>query len=132
MTELCQRIKSEQSKTDDSGVKMLYGPANENLDSFADVVNEISALLYKEALYLMVNILPPGIVVPVHTDTLPRPIQRWHLAVQTNKDAFFWDEVDGMRNIYLGQWQRIYPERRHTILNFGKEDRIHIVVDLEP
>lgn len=102
------------------------------MELFQDAVDEISGILKKKPLYLMVNILPPGIVVPVHTDTLPVPVQRWHLPIQTNRHAYFWDEVRGCYNLTYAEWARIFPERRHTIFNFGNEDRIHIVVDLEP
>lgn len=130
--ELCERVKLKSTKLDDSGVQMVYEAANEDLGLFYDVAGEISLRLQKRALYLMVNILPPGIVVPVHTDTLPQPVQRWHLPIQTNRHAYFWDEVDGVWHMEHRAWVRIFPERRHTIFNFGNEDRIHIVVDLEP
>ena len=132
MTELCQRVAQSPNKLDDSGVRMLYGPAECKMDLFRDVVNEISDYLQKTALYLMVNILPPGVVVPVHTDTLPVPIQRWHLPIKTNYQAYFWDTENKYRHFAIGQWQRIYPEKPHSICNLGRTERIHIVVDLEP
>src|SRR5581483_11098241 len=50
-------------------------------------LEEISKLRQCPALFLMVNVVPPGVIIPQHTDTLiahpvhgDRPrLERWHL-----------------------------------------------------
>lgn len=109
---------------------MLSGPGKMNLD-FPEVIQEIEGILEKKALYIMVNNVPPGLIVPVHVDTLPVPVQRWHLPVQTNEFAYFWDMQNHWRHLPLMQWTQVFHEGPHTVVNFGPEPRIHIVVDLE-
>lgn len=109
---------------------MAFEPATFS-NHFSEAIAEIEKKIGYEAIYMMLNILPPGITVPVHTDTLPVPVQRWHLPLQTNDQAYFWDELLHWRHLEPGYWHRIFPERRHTICNYGNQERIHLVVDLK-
>lgn len=93
-------------------------------------IDEIEDYLGKSVKYLMVNILPAGIVVPVHTDTLvDNSVSRWHLPLKTNVHAWFWGEA-GFSHLELGVWREVDYKQRHTIGNFGHTDRVHLIVDL--
>lgn len=83
--------------------------------------------------YLMVNVVPPGISAPPHTDTLRNPrVTRYHLPLQTNPHAWFWDEVSGFQTMIAGWWQVLSYKERHAVGNFGHADRVHLIVDLTP
>lgn len=115
---------------DGTGILMDYAAAHPASGPFAD---EISQLLGRKALYMMVNEIPPGIIAPPHTDTLPQRVQRWHLPLQTNAMSFWWDEVSNhFMHMIQGIWYGPVPYyARHSVMNFGTEPRIHVVVDLE-
>lgn len=95
-----------------------------------DAVREIETLVSKKARHIMLNVIPPGITVPVHQDTVIDSPVRWHLPLITNKDAFAWDEAIGMHHLPSGSWYLFNYNLRHTVGNFGLERRIHLIVDL--
>lgn len=119
---------------DGSGVMMSNAQSTLNpilYDLTEPAILEIEDYLGLKAKYLMVNILPAGVVVGVHTDTLiNNSVTRWHLPLVTNPEAWLWEEQIGFRHIPLGEWESVDFKKRHTIGNFGQVDRVHLIVDL--
>jgi hypothetical protein len=116
---------------DDTGILMAYGAAHPATKIPA--VLEIMELRNLEPAFMMINRVPPGVVAPPHIDTLPFPVERWHLPLVTNPDAYWWDEHDN-KFIYMpvGYWHGPVPYYiRHAIVNFGLTERVHLVVDLK-
>lgn len=128
---------------DGSGAEMAVKPGGGiPIDSplVRAAIQEISAMRGLPALHVMVNKLPPGVVVPVHRDWLPptraQPrtptLERWHLPIQTNDRAFWWDEDRGPLSMETGYWYGPVPYwRKHQVWNLGDEERVHLVVDLD-
>lgn len=130
---------------DDSGAHMAVKPCGGIPDwlgtcpTLAAAVREIELLRGQRALHVMVNKLPPGTIVPVHSDTLAptrqgeRPrVERWHLPLKTNPNCYFWDESDLWMHMALGSWWGPVPYwLPHSVENTGTADRIHLVVDLD-
>lgn len=120
------------------GVLMLtrqsepYIPENFH-ESIQEAVKEIETLRGKKALFVMINRLDPGIVIDEHTDTLKVPyhLERWHLPISTNKDAWHQD-LNGRIHMQTGFWHGPIPYWEiHSGGNEGRCPRIHLVVDLE-
>lgn len=117
---------------DDSGVLMAYEPATIVPDSLKVYADEISKIRNKAPLYVMLNKVAPNILAPVHTDTLPVKVERWHLPLITNTRAYWWDEDNGFVHMEPGYWHGPVPiHRDHTIFNMGRESRVHLIIDLE-
>lgn len=104
-------------------------------------INEIAVARSQNPLNVMVNKMPPGVVVQPHRDWL-RPtshqakkptLERWHLPVQTNPDALWWDEDSNVKKHYpLGIWFGPVPYWIfHSVENLGLTERVHLVVDLD-
>lgn len=119
---------------DGSGVLMSNGQSVFSPDMFhlaRLAVEEIEDSTGLKAKYLLAVRLPAGVVVPVHTDTLVQnSVARWHLPLITNKDAWFWEEDIGFRHLPAGAWAEVNYHKRHTIGNFGRTERVHLIVDL--
>ena len=132
---LVERIKKLSFKRDDTGVLMAYAQSSKIDSKFRDVAAEIAALARLKAAYLCINIIPPGVRVPEHTDAL-KPYEkvlkfkRYHLPVLTNLDCKIKD-FDGERHMPVGFWTGpIKYWEPHSTWNNGKVERIHVVVDL--
>lgn len=137
-------VTSLNFKLDDSGALMAFEPSSginhlRDCPSIMSAILEISSIRNQEPLHLMINILKPGVKVPIHRDwihptkyqsTAPT-VERWHLPIQTNKDALFWTEEKGTSHMSSGYWYGPFPYwKKHQVWNSGVEDRVHIVVDL--
>jgi len=103
-------------------------------------VDEIGQFRNQVPLNLMINRLPPKIIVPKHQDFLNptqyQPVQptieRWHLPLITNPDSLWWDEVEGEFHMEPGFWWGPTPYwKLHSISNHGTIERIHLIVDLD-
>lgn len=103
-------------------------------------LQELARLRNTPALHIMVNLLPPGVVVGTHRDWLlptkhqPQTptLERWHLPLTTNHQATFWDEDNGETHMDLGFWWGPVPYwLKHSVRNLGGGDRLHLVVDLD-
>ena len=121
-------------KLDDSGTEMAMGacvPIPPLPAELTAAVREIEKLTGKKAVWVMLNRLPPSVVVPVHTDTVTYTPERWHLVIKTNPHAYFWSDPTGQIHLNGGRWWGPIPYRaNHQIWNGGTTDRIHFVVDL--
>lgn len=98
-----------------------------------DAVAEIEKIRGKRALFIQVNRLDPGVIIATHTDTLkvPYPLERWHLPIQTNKEAWH-EDASGKFNMCEGVWYGPVPYwLPHSGGNKGTTPRIHLIVDLE-
>lgn len=144
MTQLLNDIKKYQFWEDGSKILMCRSQNTGLLPDltyqFQLLILEIEyncSLLYKKILkakHMMVNRLPPGISVPIHTDPFPegKKYVRFHLPIQTNPKALFWDMSKGHRHFQLGVWSGpVEHWKDHSVCNLGETERIHIVVDLE-
>ncbi len=81
----------------------------------------------------MVNRLPAGCKVPVHTDILVhrQRRERWHLPVITNNRCLWWDKESGEVEFDIGYWHGpVTPWVDHKVENLGTTERIHLVIDL--
>ncbi len=124
-----------RAKRDDTGVLMAYGPGSScEIPSHYEMkraVDEIATARGLDVAYVMLNTLPAGCIVPEHTDTLPVPVERWHLPLITNPNCKWWDEVEGELFMAAGYWYGPLPyEKRHKVWNTGAVSRTHLVVDL--
>ncbi len=131
---------------DGSGALMLIRPCHgvpewlkQKCTWLYAAILEIGALRNQPILHAMINKLPPGVIVPNHTDTLAptrqgqRPfLERWHLPIATNDGCFFWDLRNGHHHMALGSWHGPVPYWiEHAVENTGETERIHLVVDLD-
>jgi hypothetical protein len=109
-------------------------------DEIEEAVQEISSLRKLEAVYVMVNTMPPNQEIPWHQDWLAptrlqrRPlIERWHLPLKTNSLVVWFDKdnPDGY-NMPKGYWSGPVPYwNKHKVENLGHEERVHLIVDLD-
>lgn len=85
-----------------------------------------------EVKQIMVNHLQPGALLAPHRDGRPDN-HRYHLPVISNMDAYWWDELEGKRNMLVGWWYGPVPYCGilHSAGNPGSGDRLHLVVDFE-
>lgn len=145
LSKLLDEIRQLPFKLDGSGAYMALAQStrvSELRSIFYTALDEISRMRSQPAFYLTINNLPPGVIVPIHTDTLKpttfqnyRPqVERWHLPVITNADCWWWGEDSGRDKIHLeaGFWHgpMIYW-KKHSVGNEGVTERIHFVVDLD-
>ena len=55
--------------------------------------------------------------------------RRIHIPVQTNENCYF-TVGDDRRNLKIGEiWEINNDKQKHSVENFGEEDRIHLIVD---
>lgn len=132
---LLEEARALSYKDDDSGAKMAYRQSTKIASNspFQIAADEIKRILGLEPIFITLNILPAGVTVPVHTDTLVGGRKnRWHLPLITNPDCFFWDEINGQRHLPYGFWSGPIPHWiNHNVWNHGVTERIHLVVDLQ-
>jgi len=99
-------------------------------------INEIAKLRNGKPIHVMVNIVKPGSKVPPHTDLLPENVkglktERWHLAIKTNDQCFWWDIENGRIHFPEKTWNGpVNHQIQHTFFNEGTTERLHLVVDL--
>jgi hypothetical protein len=73
-------------------------------------------------------ILFPGMSIPVHTDGIPEIFRR-HVVLQTNDKV--WCHHDGdWQQLPLGTAWSMDPMRPHGAVNWGKDPRIHLLIDI--
>lgn len=141
---LLEEIESLKFYLDGSGAEMVFPPEHkviQNLPNIWLALNEIIFFREKPFLHIMVNRLQPGVDVPVHRDFLnPTPLQsrnhptieRWHLPIACNNECYWWDEFGGQSKFEQGHWCGPVPYwNRHKVWNYGKTERINIVIDLD-
>ncbi len=132
---------------DGSGAEMAVVPNGGLPDEIKSLTYVMRALYEVESyrqlkvIHVMVNKLKPGVNVPVHRDfLLPTPLQprkwptieRWHLPVTTNDLCYFWAFGEGDKQLPLRFWTGPVPYwKNHQVVNNGKTERIHLVVDLD-
>lgn len=81
---------------------------------------------------VLVNRLKPYGKLDLHRDGLPDRL-RFHLPLQTRKDAYWFDELNGRIHMELGAWYGPVPYCGvlHAAHNPTPVDRIHLVVDFD-
>jgi hypothetical protein len=100
-----------------------------------DAKREVEALTGLTVEHVMVNIIPVGLMAPVHSDPDPGGrFERWHLPIQTNPKAWF-QYADGddpwPQHLEAGWWHGpVEYWRPHTVGNYGDELRMHLICDL--
>lgn len=86
--------------------------------------------------HVMVNTLPPGTSSGIHVDPSPEGIhfQRWHLPLETNPQAKFWQEgMEKPEHLEFGWWHGpVEYWKRHIVRNDGEQSRTHLIVDVLP
>ena len=95
-----------------------------------EAIDEIAKARNKIPRHLMINSIPPGIVSCIHTDIVLDNPERWHLPLRTNDDAFLWTEGIGFEFLIYNRWHRVNYSSRHAVGNFGRDERVHLIVDL--
>lgn len=148
---LLKEINTLQFNEDGSKALMAFGPCTKvsELTGHTDLneypllkqaILEIAKLREVNALYMMINRIPPGVCVPEHTDTLlEHPVfgkaptlERFHLPILTNDKAEWWDEVTGKMNLLAGVWYGPVPYWvKHNVSNLGETERVHLVIDVD-
>ena len=132
-----QEIKTLSYVTDAGNIAMANVLGVELLRNVAE---EIADIRNQRIMKIMVHILDPGQESPKHRDWVSPTatlgewacLERWHLPIQTNEKAIWWDEKEGERHLPLGYWSGPMPYwRYHLVSNKGVEARIHIIVDLD-
>jgi hypothetical protein len=79
---------------------------------------------------ILVN-LPSGKSIPFHVDSGQTLIscRRIHIPIQTNENCFF-TVNDDKRNLKIGElWEINNDKLKHSVDNFGDNNRIHLIVD---
>lgn len=81
---------------------------------------------------VMVNVLDAGGKLSAHRDGLPDDA-RYHLPVNTNDRAVWWDEFNGTMHMTEGHWHGPVPYYGvlHAVANNGTESRLHVVADFQ-
>lgn len=108
-------------------------PPNDLPLVIVEAIKEIERLRKLTAKFIMINTIPPTYMAKPHTDTLKsdKRLERWHLPIVTNEDAWYWSENHGFEHFSAGFWcGPVAYWNRHTAGNFGLTDRTHLVVDL--
>lgn len=84
-----------------------------------------------EWLYAMLTVVHPNGTLPPHSDgALPSGIHRFHIVLQTNLDA--WCLHDGKwEQLEEGYVYELDATKRHGAINWGAEDRVHLVMDIK-
>lgn len=79
---------------------------------------------------ILLNKLDPGALLDTHRDGYPQN-DRYHLPIVTNRDAYWWDELEGRLSMSVGYWYGPVPYCGilHSAGNPGPTDRLHLVVD---
>lgn len=137
LVELAEDTKNYKYNKDTTGVLIAFGqskPISGITEILSNAVSEIVKLRNAKALHIMVNILPVGLRIPEHVDYIPdkRTVERWHLPIITTSDAGYWDEINGNLKMPSSFWHGTVPYwKRHSVWNYGKSDRIHLIVDLD-
>lgn len=129
---------------DDSEVEMCVRQSDgipfRNATAIMSAVGEIGLLRLTPPLHLMINRMPPKVLVPKHRDFLKASthqqryptLERWHLPIVTNEGAWWWDEQHGRMLLPAGFWYGPMPYwLEHQIGNDGNDSRIHLIVDLD-
>ena len=123
---------------DGSGAEMSFhasGGIPPHAFPFKDAIEEIAMLRQLKPVHIMINRVPSGIVVPRHTDKVRfDPDERWHLPLITNPQCYWADEGTewSLYHMVVGYWHGPVPRKMyHQVMNNGKTDRIHLVVDLK-
>lgn len=111
-------------------------------DEIEEAVQEISSLRKLDPVYVMVNKMSVGSILPRHQDWLaPTPLQpfkgplieRWHLPLFTN-NCVRWYDSSHRQGFYmpLGYWCGPVPYwNHHMVINCGPTERYHLIVDLD-
>lgn len=108
--------------------------------NLTNAIGEICKLTGFNPLNMMLNKIPPGVSSGKHQDFLPNhPIQgkypclaRWHLPIKTNDYSVFWTEQHGGLKMETNYWYGpIAYWKFHNVGNYGSEERIHLIVDLD-
>lgn len=131
---------------DEGYVQMSARQSTNDLLKYPEIktaVEEIASLRKLDAVYVMVNKMPPHQTIPVHQDWLePTPLQpfkgplieRWHLPLITNPWVLFYDSKEHPVGFHMPQgiWCGPVPYwNKHYVENFGTETRVHLIVDLD-
>lgn len=79
---------------------------------------------------ILVN-LPAKKSIPSHVDTGLTLVhcRRIHIPIQTNENCFF-TVGEEKKNLKVGElWEINNDKKKHSVDNFGDDDRIHLIVD---
>lgn len=138
MQALLQEAAALRYTADGTGAMMAFGQFNRPKlpRHLQTAVDEIRARFdHADYLAVMVNILPPGLHLPLHRDPMPNwypyggRVQRWHLCIQGENS---WLE-EGSERVFMpdGCWYGpLHYWNEHRAGNDGKVDRVHLIVDL--
>jgi hypothetical protein len=71
--------------------------------------------------------LRPKVCLTYHTD--PESSFRFHIPVVTNENVLFIVDDEVQRMPQCGQLYQLEVQKKHTVLNASREERIHLVFD---
>lgn len=77
--------------------------------------------------------LPAGKNVLEHSDQMDYlgAVRRHHLAIQTNENVLFFVNNES-KNMQVGDCWEINNSLKHSVINNGNTDRIHLLIDIMP
>ena len=137
---LIQETEKFHYTMDDGNVEMAAGIDIMGSNLIRKAAQEIADARGQKVLKIHVHKVAPGANVPKHRDWVQATqalgvspcLERWHLPIKTNPQCTWWDEKLGEKHFPVGVWSGPVPYwTLHTIYNRGKEERIHIIVDLD-
>lgn len=115
-------------------IARLCGPdVNNILYKFPHIAHAVGQLAIHEnqqVFQVMVNRLAPLSSLEKHRDGPPL-MSRFHLPLITNSQVEWWDEINGVIHMPIGEWRQVqYCNVLHSMSNEGYTARIHVIADL--
>lgn len=108
----------------------FYSPFEVELSKLEKIIQSKTNEDGKIMRAILVN-LPSKKSIPSHVDTGKTLVdcRRIHIPLQTNENCFF-TVGEEKKNLKLGEiWEINNDKKKHSVDNFGDNDRIHLIVD---
>ena len=97
------------------------------LEVCSDVIKYIQSSYSLAVGRVRIITLRPKVCLTYHTD--PESSYRFHIPVVTNENVLFVVDDHVQRMPQCGQMYQLDVQKKHTVLNASREERIHLVFD---
>lgn len=109
--------------------KSLRNKEHPKLDSLVDIISidlkkRSGGIIEQQSICL----LPKGEDIREHVDEISG-LKRFHVPIKTNNNVIFYCG-ESQVNMKVGECWEFDYKKRHKVLNNGKTDRIHLMVDI--
>ena len=128
-----QKLAERAASFDVAWSPSRYGTTVEHLALIRDAYQDEFGpyIPGKWAYTMLVLIKPEGGAVPIHRDVPQKAgLLRHHVVLQNNEHCWSYHDGDWQR-LDLGGVYTVDETRDHASINWGKTERIHLVVDVE-